>query len=319
MTVVMGKITKKPVLTATLILVILVLATVAVLVVEKPNISQFNNSNENSLSIVSFTPSTIGSNVTGGSFVLVNPTNNYFENLTLAVKIDDSEPVLPFLRLPQQLPFYPFDRYNVPITKLLIGPSENETIQFYLYDPSQGETAGLYHTMVNVQTFSSHVFRFYVTQSIFGDVVNGQSLTIPQEKGYLQVTGVSSIEHDNDTWHEYLNSSTNRYEYINDQPNFCQQYYRSAFYPMEPNSYNWAKMLNQLDESYFNVTVFNNNTFPVKGITLFGGSTLIEQSYLASAHLDDVLQPNETYVFPVPSLVLPSYAYVSGDLIGGQK
>jgi hypothetical protein len=285
--------------------------------------SKLDGSN-NDLFIESFSPSTIGSNVTGGTFVLVNPTNKNFENLTLTIKIDDSPLIAPNLRLQMHLPIdTPFDNYNVPITQISIEPNQNKTIQLYLYDPSQNETSQLYQTNVSVQTFSSHILRFYITQETFGDVVNGQSLTIPQEKAYLQITGYSLIEHDNDTWHQYFNSSKNRYEYVNDQPNFYQQYHHSEFYPMESSSYNWAKTLNQLGEHYFNVTVFNNSTFPVQKIAFNLG-----EGGVAFAS-DKIVQPNETYIFPVAaggqnwwsvgsvnqlSNFYPAQAYASGDL-----
>jgi hypothetical protein len=89
---------KKKALALTLLVTILVLTVVSVLFVGKSNPSSLNNSEQNSLFIESFIPSTIGSNVTGGSIVLVNPTNGSFENLTLTVKIDDSEPVTPIMR-----------------------------------------------------------------------------------------------------------------------------------------------------------------------------------------------------------------------------
>jgi hypothetical protein len=283
----LGITTKKTALTLTLILIILVLTIVTVLFVEKPNI--------NGLSIASFTPFTIGSDIKGGSFVLVNPTSNNFENLTLAVKIDDSEPTSPFLRLSQRLSAdEPFGTYSIPITQISIEPYQNETIQLYLSDPDQSEPP-FYETILNVQTFSSHVFKFYLIQNAFGDVIKGQSFTIPQEKAYLEIVGYSSIEHDNDTWHEYFNSSTKEYEYVNDQPNFYQQYYQSRFFPLDPSSYSWAKTLNpQLGEHYFNVTVYNNNTFPVNGVVLVSG-----EGSVAQALPDKVLQPDETYTFPV--------------------
>lgn len=308
-----------------LLVTILVLAVMAVLLAEKTDPYPFNNPDQNSLFIASFTPSTIGINVTGGSIILVNPTSNNFENLTLAVKIDDSELIAPFLRLSKHLPIdKPFDNYNVPITQISIESNQNETIQLYLYDPDQNEPP-FYETSVNVQTFSSHAFRFYITQNNLGDVINGQSLTIPQEKAYLQITGYSSIEHSNNTWHEYFNSTTNRYEYINDQPNFYQQYHHSALFPLDSNSYNWAKNLNQLGEHYFNVTVFNNSSFAGKGIALFGG-----EGFVAFALPDKILQPNEIYTFPAQvggenwwsvesvnqlSNFFPASAYASGDLI----
>lgn len=316
---------KKAAVAITLIVTILVLTTIAVLFVVKPNPFPFDNSDQKTLLIESFSPSTFGSNVTGGKLVLVNPTNKNFENLTLTIKIDDSDLIVPNLRLQMHLPGdTPFDNYNVPITQISIDANQNETIQIYIYDPSQNETSQLYQTSVNVQTFSSHIFRFYITQKTFGDIVNGQSLTIPQEKAYLQIVSYSSVEHDNNTWHEHFNISTNRQEYINDQPNFYQQYHHSAYYPMESNSFNWAKTLNQIGEHYFNVTVFNNSTFPVDKVAFYLG-----EGGVAFALPDKILQPNETYIFPVAaggknfwsvdnvnqlSNFYPAQAYASGDL-----
>jgi hypothetical protein len=317
---------KRTALALILIVTILAVTTIAVLFAAKPSPSS-DNPDEKTLFIESFNPTTIGSNVTGGSIVLVNPTNENFENLTLKIKIDDSELIVPFLRLLKPLPVEePFSAYSVPITQISIASNQNETVQLYLFDPDQNEPP-FYETIVTVQTFSSHIIRFYITQNTFGDVINGQSLIIPQEKAYLQITGYSSIEHDNNTWHEYFNSSTNQYEYVNDQPNFYQQYYQSRFFPLDPSSYNWAKTLNQLGEHYFNVTVYNNNTFAVNGIVLNSG-----EGSVASALPDTVLQPDETYTFPVQvsgenwwsansvnqlSNFFPAYS--SGDLINEIK
>ena len=305
---------KRKALILTLVVTVLVLIIVAVLYVVKPNPSSSDNPYQKILFIASFSPSTFGSKVTGGSIVLVNPTNENFENLTLKVKIDDSDLIAPFLRL-----------LKPPITQISIASNQNETIQIYLFDPDQNEPP-FYETSVNVQTFCSHIFRFYLTQNTFGDIISGQSFVIPQEKAYLQITGYSSIEHSNNTWHEYFNSSRNRYEYVNDQPNFYQQYHHSRYYyPLDSSSYNWAKSLNQIGEHYFNVTIFNNSSFSVKGIALFGG-----EDYGAFALPDKILQPNETYTFPVQvsgenwwsvenvnqlSNFFPAYAYASGDLI----
>ncbi|MCW4045600.1 MAG: hypothetical protein NWE94_08810 [Candidatus Bathyarchaeota archaeon] len=289
----------------------------------KPNSSSSDNPEQKTLLVESFNATTIGSKVIGGNIVLINPTNKSFENLTLTVKIDDSEPIVPILRLIKPLATgATFNHYLVAITQISIESNQNETIQLYLYNPDKMEPP-FYETSVNVQTFSSHVIRFYLTQNTLGDIINGQPFTIPQEKAYLQITGYSSIEHDNDTWHEIFNSTRNRYEYINDKPNFYQQYHHSAFFPLDPSSYNWAKSLNQIGEHYFNVTIFNNNTFPVGKVTLNFGDGGVEM-----ALQDKIIQPNETYVFPIAvsgkdwssvenvnqlSNFFPAYA--SGDLV----
>ena len=311
---------KRKALVVTL-LTILGLAVITVLIVEIGDNSSFNNSDQNTLHLESFSPVAIGSQIVSGSIVLVNPTSNIFENLNLTTKIDDSELITPILRLVKPLPLEePLSHFSVPINQISIEPNQNETIQLYLYGPDQNEPPS-YQAIVNVQTFSSHIFRFYLTQNSLGDKINGQSFTTPQEKAYLQISGYSPIKHSNNTWHEYFNSTENRYEYVNDQPNFYQQTH--DFFPLDPSSYSWAKSLNQIGEHYFNVTVVNNCSFSVKGIALFsrGGS-------VAFALSDYVLKPNETYILPVQTsgedwwsveniYQMSSFfpAYASGDLI----
>ena len=323
---------KRTALALTLIVSILVLTIVAVTFAGILNPAWFNNPDQTSLFIASFSRVTVGSKVTGGNIVLVNPTDKSFENLTLTIKIDDSELIAPILGLWIRIPdeklndTFPITNYTIPITQMSIEPRQNETIKLLLFDPDQNEP--LYVTSVDVQTYSSHVFRFYITQNIFGDVINGQSLTIPQEKAYLQILGYSSIEHSSDTWHEYYNSVTNRYEYVNDQPNFCQRYHYSAGAILDSDDYRWAESLNGIKEHYFNVTVFSNNTFPVGTVALYGAGGVV------SALGDKVLLPNETYLFPVPtfggnwrsadnvyqlSRFNQSSVYASGDLISKQE
>ena len=250
--------------------------------------SKLDGSN-NDLFIDSFSPSTYGSDLTGGKIVLVNPTNKNFDNLTLNIRIDQSELLTPYLRF-NDTPIANFISFN-------IKPLQNETIIFYLYNPnpSENKTNPRLSTMVNIQTFSPHILMVYVSQKTFGDLVNNQSLTIPQEKAKLQILGYSSIEHDNNTWHEQYNVNKNRQEYVNDQPNFYQQYRHSAYYPMESTSFNWAKALNQIGEHYFNVTIFNNSTFPVNKVTFYLG----EGGVASALPFDKILQSNETCVIPV--------------------
>ena len=250
---------KRKALLLTFILTILVLTTLAVLFAEKPNPSSFNNSDQNTVFIASFSPELYGNNVIGGDIVLVNPTNRYFDNLNLTTEVDDFKLIVPRLLLAVGGNL----SRSVPVTGITIDPYQNETLRLFFGILDRG-TFSSYFGGVQISAFSSHVIKFYVSQNNFGDVINSQSLAIPQKKAYLQILGYSSIEHDNDTWHEYYNSTRNRYEYVNDQPNFYQQYHHSAFFPLDPNSYNWAKGLNQLGEHYFNVTIFNNILFQLK-------------------------------------------------------
>jgi hypothetical protein len=311
---------KRKALTLTLIVTIFVLTIIVVLFVIKPNPSSFNKPDQNTLFIAGFSPELGSSDVTFGNIVLVNPTSKYFDNLILTAKVDDSELIEPTLRL--WLPLNDTFIVSIPIIRISIEPYQNETL--YL------DLAGL-----EIPRFSPHVLRIYVSQSTFGDVINGQSFTIPQKNAYLQILGYSSIEHSNDTWHEYYNSTTNRYKFKCDQPNFCQEYYGWHSRTLDSSSYGWAKSFNQLYEHYFNVTVFNNNTFSVENITLFGGQSPNGGGWVVPALSSKILQPNETYVFPVPltlrggktsvdnvnqlSTFFAEYTYASGDLTNNHK
>ena len=89
------------------------------------------------------------------------------------------------------------------INKLLsIEQYQNETISL-LFGILDRDTFLSYFGDAQIDTFSSHVIKFYVSQNKFSDLINGQSFTIPQKKAYLQILGYSSIEHSNDAWHEY--------------------------------------------------------------------------------------------------------------------
>lgn len=276
---------KRKVLALTLIVAILVMIIIAALVAEKAKPSSSSDSDQNGLFIASFSPNFYGNdflgiNATGCKIVLVNPTSRYFENLTLTVKVDNSNFTVPNLMLSRSITV---DNRNFstafPVNEIGIDPYQNETISLDL-------------SALEITSFNSHVLRIYLSQNTFGDVINGQLLTIPQKKAYLQIVGYSLIQHDNYTWHEYYNSTTNRYEYVNDQPNFYQQ--NHSFLPLDPTSYNWSRAINQIGEHYFNVTVYNNNTFPVKGIALFSG-----ESFVAFASSDTILQSNESYTIAV--------------------
>ena len=311
------------------IIIIALASIVAIWFVQKTDLSSSNNPDQNSLFIAGFSPELYGNNIIGGNIVLVNPTNRSFDDLNLTVEVDDLKLIVPDLLLAVG---GNLSRGVHPVTRINIDPYQNETLRLLFGILDRG-TFSSYFGGSQVEAFSSHVIKFYVSQNEFGDVINGQSLTIPQKKAYLQILGYSSIEHSNDTWHEYYNSATNRYEWRNDQQNFYQQYGTSAYVPLDPFAYNWSKVINQLGEHYFNVTVFNNSTFPVERIALFGGTPNGEGS-MAFARSDKILQPNETYIFPVQaggknwwsvdnvnqlSNFFPSYAYASGDLISNQK
>jgi hypothetical protein len=270
-----------------------------------------NGSNKNALFIASFSPDIYGDNISGGNITLVNPSNKNFDNLQLTAIVDDSPVAVTNLHSTRMIYVHdprnqtmPFD-FADNFTEITIEPNQTRSIQFTFAYPE-------------ITLFSQHTVKLYLSQNNLGDVINGQSFTILQRKAYLQILVYSSIQHDNDTWHEHFNSAKNRNEYVNDQPNFFQKSNPSRYFPLEPNSYNWAKTLNQIGENYFNVTVCNNNTFPVKTAMFSGGPSVDGQSYLASALLNDALQPNETCVIPVSLLAFPAYSYASGDLVSNQ-
>jgi hypothetical protein len=189
--------------------------------------------------------------------------------------------------------------FSTPITSISIEPNQNETIS--LIFPSQ-----------DTFRFSSHNLTIYISQNSFGDIINGQSLTIPQTEAYLQVVSYSSIVFDNNTYSKHFSWTRNTYVYVNDNPNFLQRYFNRTW-EIGTGNYGMASRMNVLGERYFNVTVFNNNTFPVNSVALVG-QIPSRGSYMDSwrALIDYVMQPNETYVFPVGETELPNYAYATG-------
>jgi hypothetical protein len=122
----------------------------------------------------------------------------------------------------------------------------------------------------------------------------------------------SSVETD-DTYHEYFNSTLNDYMYILDNPNFYQRYHNDSGYNIYAENYGLMRHMGVLGDTYFNVTVFNNNSFSVNSVTLLG-QIRSRGSYMNwwGALIDYVMQPNETYLFPVAEAELPSYAYATG-------
>lgn len=247
-----------------------------------------------------------GSN-TQGSIVLVNPTGNEYSNITLIAQIDGVEINNASLRLwdnnftvnvPHSLIdnmdlFYAMKNYSSPITSISIKPNQNVTVS-------------LNFTASESYRFNSHNLTVYLTKDGFGDLINGQSLTIPPTETYLQVVKLSPVQYDNDTFHLYYD------EYRNDNPNFLQQY-RNRTITIGSSNYRLAAKINVLGEYYFNVTVHNNSSFPVNSVMLFG-QLPDRGGYVGSwgAKLDIGLQPGESYLFPVGERALPINAYATG-------
>lgn len=265
------------------------------------------------LYIASYLPGSYGSNNTEGNIVLVNPTSTSYSNLTLAIQVDSSEISNPTLRL--WAPNYTLNppnsflqsihlyrdmlNHSTPITTISIEPNQNETI-------------ALSFTSQDTFPFNSHNLTIYLSQHSFGDIINGQSLTIPQTEAYIQIVSYSSVQTDYDTYHEYFNATRPGYVYRNDNPNFLQRYFNYSW-EIGAANYGMAAEMGVLGVCYFNVTVHNNSSFPVNSVALFGqipsmGSYMNRWGALSAY----VLLPGETYVFPVGEKELPTYAYATG-------
>jgi hypothetical protein len=209
----------------------------------------------------------------------------------------------------------PFAHYSTPITTVSIEPDQNITLYVYFYNTDQN-TLVFYNASVTTQTYSPHIIAVYLTRSIFGDIIDGQVFTVPQQKAYLQIVNYSQVEHSQYTWHRYFNTTTQKEENRNDQPNYLQTYSQS-YYPLDNFSYMFAKAYNQIGEHYFNVTVFNNSTFTVNKIAV-----TLDNGGVFYAHLEKELQPNETYSFPMPVTpdakvdYKPAEGFAGGDIVG---
>jgi uncharacterized coiled-coil protein SlyX len=137
---------------------------------------------------------------------------------------------------------------------------------------------------------------------------------IPQTEAYLEVLSIGPLHHD-DIYQLFFDPIKNETVYINKHPNFLQRYLNYSIDRINVANYRAVSNINALGETYFNVTVHNNNTFPVNSVTLFGqipsrGSNILDWHAL----FDDVLQPNETYVFPVGIKELPTNTFATGYL-----
>jgi hypothetical protein len=268
---------------------------------------------QGSLYVADYTPCTYSDNSTYGNIVLVNPTSKTYSNLTVTIQVDGSEQIKPTLRLwtinaslkypnsSLESAYYTMNSSSIQVETVSIGSNQTATID--LNFPSTATFR-----------FSPHNLTVYISQDSLGDLVNGQLLTIPQTGVYLQIVGFSPVHYDNDTHHIYYNETSNDdYVYINDNPNFLQRYHNRTWRIGTAN-YALAANMDVLGEFYFNVTVHNNNTFAVSGVVLFGQIPSREYHIVdwGRALPDYVLQPGETYMFPVGKQELPIDGYVTG-------
>ncbi len=189
--------------------------------------------------------------------------------------------------------------FSTPITKISIEPKQNLTIN-------------LGFSTLDTFQFNAHNLTIYLSQHSFGDIINGQTLTIPQTEAYIQILSYSQVQSDYDSYHRFWHSTRQQYVYRNDNPNFLQRYF-NLIRTDDIGSSVWRLMAygDILNINYFNVTVLNNNTFPVNSVRLFGQIS-DDGGRLGGALFDYVLQPGEIYVFPVRGLELPTNAYATG-------
>jgi hypothetical protein len=288
------------------------------LFVEESNLVLASNDKHTNLYVASYisgpwspwsgsTTATVG--FTEGNIVLVNPTISSFSNLTLAIQVDNSDVINPSLGLwnsdyelnspntffqSEEL-WRDMQNFSTPITSINIGSNQKENISLSISSSISFP-------------FSSHSLKIYVSQNNFGDIINGQLLIVPQTEAYLQIVNFSAVESDEGTYHQYFNSTLNsNIVTVAFNPNFYQRYHNISKYDIYADNFGIMYHMGATDYTYRNVTVFNNNTFPVNSVTVFG-----QKPYQTRALIDYAIQPSEAYLFPVSDDVLPSYAYVTG-------
>jgi hypothetical protein len=306
------------------IIVILCVILIVVLFAAKSNIALASKNNHTILYVASYIPgpwSQSSNSTTGGiiegNIVLANPTSNSLNNLNMTIQVDSSETIVPSLRLwnsnytlntPNSFfqsvhLFEDMENFSTPITSISIEPNQKETISIVFPSPETFQ-------------FSNHSLTIYVSKNNFGDIVNGQLLIVPQTEAYLRIVNFSALESDEGTYHQYYNSTLkSNMVTVAYNPNFYQRYHNISKYDYYADNFGIMHYMGALDYTYFNVTVFNNNTFPVNSVTLFG-QIPSRGAYMNDwwALVDYVMQPNETYLFPVAEAELPTYAYATSYL-----
>jgi len=188
--------------------------------------------------VAGYIPGFYSNNSTYGNIVLVNPTSNTLSNLNMTIQVDNSELILPTLRLwhsnyTVNMPSshkessnlsMDVKNFSTPITTINIEPNQNLTINFG------------FSTLDTFQ-FSDHNLTIYLSQHSFGDIINGQTLTIPQTEVHIQILSYSQIHIDYDTYHKVYSQTRQTYVYRNDNPNFLQRYFN---YSWEISTANYA-------------------------------------------------------------------------------
>ena len=284
---------------------------IAVLFAEKSNIALASKDNHTRLYVASYIPgpwsesnSTAGG-ITEGNIVLANPTSNSLTNLTMTTKVDNSETIIPSLRLwdsnytlntPTSFLqsvhlFEDMENFSTQITSISIEPNQKETISLVFPSPQSFQ-------------FSNHSLTIYISKNSFGDIINGQLVVVPETEGYLQIVNFSTVESD------VLKSNMVTVAY---NPNFYQRYHNISEQDYYADNFGILHYMGALDYTYFNLTIFNNNTFPVNSVTLFGQVPSRGNLVNMWVALNDfIVQPSETCLFPVAEHEPLSNDYVTG-------
>ncbi len=123
--------------------------------------------------VAGYIPGFYSNNSTYGNIVLVNPTSNTLSNLNMTIQVDNSELILPTLRLwhsnytvntPNSYlesvnMSMDVENFSTPITTITIEPKQNLTINLG------------FSTLDSFQ-FSAHNLTIYLSQQSFWDIID---------------------------------------------------------------------------------------------------------------------------------------------------
>jgi type II secretory pathway pseudopilin PulG len=249
--------------------------------------------------------------VAEGNITLVNPTDKAFNNLNMTIKVDGSDLTwysnysTSWASNPNQFMGMFNQTANVsfsPEELISIEPNQTKTVTVFFPD---------FDSYFDPFQFSSHTIQFFVSQNRFGDIINGQTLTVPQTMAYLKIVSYSQIEAD-DTYGYYYNATLNETMATLEHPNFYQRYVNFSIPDFPAVNYQLMDLMGRLCNTYFNVTVVNNSTFPVTNVSLFGSPSQYPNGVCGGAKTNLVMQPNDTLLFPIGVSTIPSNGYVTG-------
>ncbi len=183
-------------------------------------------------------------------------------------------------------------------------------------EPNQTKTITVFFPDFDCFQFSSHTIQFSMSQNRFGDIINDQTLTVPQTMVYLKIANYSQIETDENAYGSYYNATLKETMVTLEHPNFYQRYVNFSIFDFYPGNAQLMAAMGILGITYFNVTVINNSTFSVTNVSLYG-SPLQYPFYglCGGAKPNLVLEPNDTLLFPIGQSTIPSNGYVTGYIV----